>query len=611
MTPGPELAYRERWVAAGRSLAEDLRLNEHNLALRRAFIRLSDDDRRLLARLAPWADRVADRIAARFYDHQFSFSLTREFFERFAQRRGITLVELRQRLERTQAAYFRSIFTEAANGGDFGPEYYAMRLRIGAVHNRIDLPLKWYLGSYALYSDLVREELRRAFRFRPWFRSRAERAIFTVFNYDLQAVAEAFFLDYLRSIGLDLSTIPVPRLEMDLTDQHGLLRQCLREAVTALTESCNDTAQLSERLASTSSRLDEIATSIAESAQYLATALQDESDLVERVARAHEQIELASTSIASGAAEQQAALRRVREATHLLERAIAEIAARANRSAQTGAAALRNADEGRQTITGTLNDLRSLATAMQQLADQVERLNSLASQVGQMGQAIEEIAEQTNLLALNAAIEAARAGEAGKGFAVVAEEVRKLAERAKDATTQILGLVGRITGAIDEATQTARHSAERAERGTQLAAEAERAVQAITEGMRSLVAELQGIDSGVSEIRQSSAHVVQLLETVASVTSEHTAAAEELRSTMRSVLDQWQLLEQHLRSNQTRTQDLATQSDLLAELASATARLTALLENQARTLTTASQAFAQAGGGAVLRAPRHLAVAAE
>lgn len=68
-----------------------------------------------------------------------------------------------------------------------------------------------------------------------------------------------------------------------------------------------------------------------------------------------------------------------------------------------------------------------------------------ARQINEITGYVDDIAFQTNLLSLNAAVEAARAGDVGKGFAVVAHEVRMLANKAADASSEIKNLIGQST----------------------------------------------------------------------------------------------------------------------------------------------------------------------
>ncbi|HHY0360336.1 TPA: methyl-accepting chemotaxis protein [Vibrio cholerae] len=128
----------------------------------------------------------------------------------------------------------------------------------------------------------------------------------------------------------------------------------------------------------------------------------------------------------------------------------------------------RYADESKQTVTEAVNSVNGLVNQVSSMAETITRMSEDTKQINSVLQVIGAIAEQTNLLALNAAIEAARAGEQGRGFAVVADEVRALASRTQQSTSQINDMLATLKttteNIVKEMDSTRIHCEETAER---------------------------------------------------------------------------------------------------------------------------------------------------
>ena len=115
-------------------------------------------------------------------------------------------------------------------------------------------------------------------------------------------------------------------------------------------------------------------------------------------------------------------------------------------SSASGAAneANNEADEGKSVAAETINKIKELSSDVSEACAVIGRVVESSDNIGSILDVIRGIADQTNLLALNAAIEAARAGEQGRGFAVVADEVRTLASRTQEATSEIQHMIEKL-----------------------------------------------------------------------------------------------------------------------------------------------------------------------
>ena len=281
-------------------------------------------------------------------------------------------------------------------------------------------------------------------------------------------------------------------------------------------ETKDEFGELTKNINHLAMSLRSVITSIATGSRQLATASEQTSSITQETTKAIGEQQLQVDQAAAAINEMSLSAGQVSEhAVSTLE----ELQATNSQAIEIAGIS----DKNKTTIT-------SLSTNISNAADVINKLHDDSTNIGSIIDVIRGIAEQTNLLALNAAIEAARAGEQGRGFAVVADEVRNLANRTQQSTTEINGMVELIQSGAQQAVKVMEVSHAHAQACVDDSEKTSNSLHDMSEALVRVEEKSSQISQAAQEQNIVSNEISQLLESIVEIannTSQGAAQTEQ------------------------------------------------------------------------------------
>jgi methyl-accepting chemotaxis protein len=274
-----------------------------------------------------------------------------------------------------------------------------------------------------------------------------------------------------------------------------------------------------------------VAAAFRAAAEAIAALVQQIQNASLDVAAAGGAVHANAADLASGSSQQAAGVVEITATTEELARTAAQIATNASaqaRRAEEAEAAGANGAAAVGEATAGVEAVRARITA---IATRADTLGARAREIYKVLDLINEIAQETHILSLNAAIEAAAAGEHGRRFSVVAEEVRRLAQRARESVDSVRVLLDEFSASIRATVVATEEGSKEATRVMERSRAASAAIEELRRALGDTARAAREISLATEQQRTASDQVVVTLKEVSQVIQRMAAGLKGFSAT--------------------------------------------------------------------------------